>query len=54
MSEATFDEVYGVLIDVLTGLVGEAYVEEMEVGRTAGSRPTSSSRAWRSPSSPSS
>ena len=32
MSEATFDQVYGVLIDALTGLVGEAYVEEMEVG----------------------
>jgi acyl carrier protein len=32
MSEATFDQVYGVLIDALAGLVGQAYVEEMEVG----------------------
>jgi acyl carrier protein len=29
---ATFDEVYAVLIDALTGLVGADYVEEMEVG----------------------
>lgn len=29
---ATFDEVYGVLIGTLTELVGQDYVEEMEVG----------------------
>jgi acyl carrier protein len=32
MSQASFDDVYAVLIGVLTGLVGDAYVEEMEVG----------------------
>jgi acyl carrier protein len=32
MSQATFDDVYSVLIGALTGLVGAAYVEEMEVG----------------------
>lgn len=32
MSQATFDDVYQVLIDALVGLVGAAYVEEMEVG----------------------
>jgi acyl carrier protein len=29
---ATFDDVYAVLIEALTGLVGQEYVEEMEVG----------------------
>jgi acyl carrier protein len=29
---ATFDDVYAVLIEALTGLVGQDYVEEMEVG----------------------
>ena len=29
---ATFDEVYAVLVDALTGLVGQDYVEEMGVG----------------------
>lgn len=29
---ATFDGVYAVLIEALTGLVGQDYVEEMEVG----------------------
>jgi acyl carrier protein len=32
MSEATVDDVYRELIGALTGLVGAAYVEEMEVG----------------------
>lgn len=32
MTKATFDDVSTVLIDTLAGLVGAAYVEEMEVG----------------------